>query len=143
VRVFLDTNVLVSAFSARGLCSDLLLLVIEEHELLTGEIVLAELRSVLHRKFRVPGEMIEQVEAFLREYPVEPLPPTKELPKLQLTDRNDLFVVASALNSRAEVLVTGDTEMRTVSDVRTRIVSPREFWTLAKRAKSKASFRGV
>jgi predicted nucleic acid-binding protein len=33
VRVFLDTNVLVSAFAARGLCADTLELVLLEHEL--------------------------------------------------------------------------------------------------------------
>ena len=35
VRVFFDTNVLVSAFLARGLCADLLRLVLREHSLLT------------------------------------------------------------------------------------------------------------
>jgi predicted nucleic acid-binding protein len=40
VRVFFDTNVLVSAFLARGLCADLLRLVLTEHTLVTSEVVL-------------------------------------------------------------------------------------------------------
>jgi predicted nucleic acid-binding protein len=42
VRVFLDTNVLVSAFASRGLCADLLELVLLEHDLVSGQTVLRE-----------------------------------------------------------------------------------------------------
>jgi predicted nucleic acid-binding protein len=41
VRVFLDTNVLISAFATRGLCAELFRSVIAEHELVLGEVVLA------------------------------------------------------------------------------------------------------
>jgi hypothetical protein len=37
VKVFLDTNVLVSAFAARGLCADLLRDVLARHDLVTGD----------------------------------------------------------------------------------------------------------
>ncbi len=43
MRVFLDTNVLVSAFAARGICADLLELVLLEHDLIIGRHVLGEL----------------------------------------------------------------------------------------------------
>jgi len=38
VRVFLDTNVLASAFGTRGLCADVLHIILREHELITGEV---------------------------------------------------------------------------------------------------------
>jgi len=47
VRVFLDTNVLVSAFATRGVCADLVRFVLAEHTLVTSEVVLRELRRVL------------------------------------------------------------------------------------------------
>ena len=47
MRVFLDTNVLVSAFATRGLCADVLRLILAEHTLVTGEVVLRELRRAL------------------------------------------------------------------------------------------------
>jgi uncharacterized protein len=131
----LDTNVLASAFGARGLCSDVLRLVIEEHELIIGEVVLDELTNVLRRKFAVPHETILQVESFLRQYEVEPLP--VELPNLHLRDQNDLMVVGSALNAGAEIVVTGDGEMLRLEDKPIRIISPREFWILASRRKNK------
>ena len=51
MRVFFDTNVLASAFGTRGLCSDILDIAIEDGELLTGEIVIEELKIVLAKKF--------------------------------------------------------------------------------------------
>ena len=51
MKVFLDTNVLVSAFMARGLCADLFRYVLAEHEVLTGEVSLVEFRRILRHKF--------------------------------------------------------------------------------------------
>jgi len=135
VKVFLDTNVLASAFTTRGLCADVLLLVIEEHELLTGDVVLGELKAVLRRKFGVPTETVSQIEGFLRQYFVERSP--KEFPILKLSDNNDVLVVTSALNAGADVLVTGDGEILGLEDKPIKIVNPREFWTLASRRKTK------
>ena len=74
MRVFFDPNVLVSAFLARGLCADLLRLVLSQHILVTSDVVLAELREVLSRKGRLPAPQIEAIEMFLREQPVVPRP---------------------------------------------------------------------
>jgi predicted nucleic acid-binding protein len=130
VKVFLDTKVLASAFGTRGLCADVLRLILAEHQLVTGEVVIEELRSVLRRKFGVPARTVKEVEAFLRGYLIEPQP--RNLPDLPLRGRNDLLVARLALGVRAEVLVTGDREML---DLKTklkdlRIFGPREFWNL-------------
>ena len=47
MRVALDTNVLASAIGTRGLCADVLRVVVLEHELILGEHMLAELRKNL------------------------------------------------------------------------------------------------
>ena len=54
MRVFLDTNVLVSAFTARGLCADLYELAAVRHELIIGTPVITELTRILDKKLRVP-----------------------------------------------------------------------------------------
>ena len=130
MRIFLDTNVLASAFGSRGMCADLLRLIVLEHELVTGEVVLKELRQVLGKKFGLPVSAVEGIDHFLREYPVESTP--RQLPELALSDRNDLRVVATAIAARAEFLVTGDKEMLALKTRLTglRIVSPREIWTV-------------
>ncbi len=141
MKVFPDTNVLASAFGTRGLCGDVLRLVLAEHELVTGDIVIEELRVVLKGKFGVPAATIGEIERFLRGYHVEGKP--REPPALKLADRNDLLVVGSALAAKAEVLITGDREILDLKErpQELRIVSPREFWNLAARkekSKSKA-----
>ncbi len=133
MRVFLDTNVLASAFGTRGLCSDVLRLILGEHELLTGEVVIEELHRVLRKKFGVPADTVKEIESFLRGFHVEPKP--RELPALDLSERSDLLVVGSALKAKAEIVITGDQEMLGLTEKPEglRIVSPREFWELAAR----------
>ena len=70
MRVFFDTNVLVSAVATRGICADLLRIVASEQELVVGEVVLTELRRVLEIRMRLPAERIDEVEKFLRTYEV-------------------------------------------------------------------------
>jgi len=131
LRVFPDTNVLASAFGTRGLCADVLRLILREHELVTGEVVLEELRGVSRRKFGVPAKAVTEIESFLRGYQVQRKP--HELPGLKLGDRNDLMVIGSALKAEAEILVTGDREMLELDEKpeALQIVSPREFWNVA------------
>jgi uncharacterized protein len=133
VRVFLDTNVLASAFGTRGLCADVLEVVLGEHELLTGEVVIEDLRRALSKKFGMPVDKVSEYERFLRGYHVEPGP--HELPNLNLSERADLMVVGSAINAKAEVLISGDREMLDLKKKpeHLRIISPREFWNLAAR----------
>ena len=131
MRVFLDTNVLASAFGTRGLCADVLQIILGEHELVTGEVVIEELRRVLIRKFDTRADKVKEVERFLRGYHVEPEP--RRLPNLNLSERADLMVVGSAISAKAEVLIAGDREMLDLKKKpeHLRIMSPREFWNLA------------
>lgn len=131
MRVLLDTNVAASAFGTRGLCADVLRLVLAEHELVTSEVVIEELRGVLRRKFKVPAGTVKEIEAFLRYYHCEPKP--RELPELPLGDRNDLLIAGSALAAKAEILLTGDRELGDLKEKPKglRILRPREFWDLA------------
>jgi uncharacterized protein len=108
-------------------------IIVREHELVTGEVVIGELRRVLIRKFDAPADKVKEVERFLRGYHVEPRP--HELPNLNLSERADLMVVGSAINAKGEVLLTGDREMLDLKKkpAGLRIMSPREFWNLAAR----------
>lgn len=127
MKVFLDTNVLISAYTARGICADLVRIILAEHELLTGEVNLEELRRVLRVKFLAADEQIDEVEADLRAEIVVPKP---ERPSaLPIRDLDDRWVLASATAGGADLLVTGDADLLAVagqSDLP--IVSPRECW---------------
>ena len=66
MRVFLDTNVLVSAFATRGLSADLFELVLNQHELVTGSKVLEELGNALRLKLRLPDASCTENVAIVR-----------------------------------------------------------------------------
>jgi len=134
VSVFLDTNVLVSAFATRGLCADLFRSVIAEHELVLGEVVLQEFRRVLRTRFHMPVEHVRQVESYLRSYEVAPKPTGPD--PIRVRDEADRWVLATAHNAEADVLVTGDRDLLSVAThARVRIVTPREFWEQLRKAR--------
>ena len=127
MRVFLDTNILVSALATRGLCSDLLRVVITNHSLIAGETVLRELRQVLDEKFGVPRARIDAAGEFLRETAVivaEAAPIA-----IELVDPDDVPVLGEAVAGKADVLVTGDRDLlRVAGEAPVAIESPRGFW---------------
>ena len=131
MRVFLDTNVLVSAFATRGLCADVFRTVLAEHELITSEFVLDELERVLTERFGVPGKNVHSIIALLRRFHVEPT--SEDLPDLVIRDPDDLYVLAAALASNADVLVTGDRDLLDVKgQAAITITDPRGFWNMLK-----------
>lgn len=127
MRVFLDTNILVSALATRGLCSDLLRVVIANHSLIAGETVLRELRRVLDEKFGVPRARIDAADEFLREAAVVV---TEAAPiAIELVDPDDVPVLGEAVAGKADVLVTGDRDLLQVAgQAPMAIESPRGFW---------------
>jgi uncharacterized protein len=130
-RVCLDSNVLVAAFAARGLCSDLLVLVLSEHHLIVPEVVAEELRRVLKRKLRVGAEALVAVEAVLAR--CESIPRGATLCPIEVRDPDDARVLADAIDGGAEVLVSGDDDLLSVAhESPIRILSPRAFMTLAR-----------
>jgi putative PIN family toxin of toxin-antitoxin system len=127
VKVFVDTNVLVSAFTTRGLSADLMRLVIAQHELLTGEVNLAEFRRVLRDRFRMPPADSRALEAQLREHTVVATPAAPS--PLKIRDPDDAWVLASAIAGGADILVTGDKDLLSIAArAPLPILDPRGCW---------------
>ena len=127
MRVFLDTNVLASAATTRGLCADVLRDVIARHELLLSDQVLSELGRVLRSKFGEPEELIDRFLWLLQQDAVRVEPAV--LPQVDLQDQDDLRILGAAVQGGAEVLVTGDKELLALGGVEGLVIlSPRQFW---------------
>ncbi len=136
MKVFFDTNVLISAFTTRGLSADLFRLVVAEHELLTGEVNLTEFRRVLRERFKVPPAEIAMVEdqLQLRSHTIVPRPTAPS--DLPLRDPDDTWVLASALAGGAELLVTGDKDLLSLAErAPLPIVNPRGCWDRLRRTR--------
>lgn len=128
MRVFLDTNVLICAFAARGLCADLMRLLLAEHEVLTGEVNLVELRRVLIKRFKATPAQVDPIEQLLRDQTVIPKPAA--LRSLKVRDADDAWVLASAVAGEADLLVSGDQDLLVLSArAPLPILSPRDAWS--------------
>jgi predicted nucleic acid-binding protein len=127
VRVFLDTNVLVSAFAARGLCADLLELVLLEHDLVLGRNVLLELNKALRRKVRLPSARSAAIVDFVSGEAVQIV--VEVAPSIAKVDPDDARVLGEA--QTAEAGVFGDAALLKLGTVGTvRVVTPRQFWEM-------------
>ncbi len=129
MKVYLDTNVLVSAFATRGLCTDVLHVVLAEHELLVGGAVLAEVGRVLRQKIRPSPDAAEDAALLLRQQGVMVVATTPL--RLKIRDKDDLAILAEALAGEAHALVTGDRDLLDLGKLAPLpIVTPRGFWEL-------------
>lgn len=127
MRVFLDTNVLVSALTARGLCEDLFRYLVGSHEIMTGEVNLEELQRILTNRFRASAAQVESVESQLRDQIVVPRPRAPST--LAIRDPDDGWVLASAEAGKADMLITGDRDLLAVAHQSTvPILTPRAAW---------------
>lgn len=127
MRIFLDTNILASAVATRGLCADVLREVLTSHELVISDSLLKELRRVLQRKLKVPTLLISEFIDLLKQDTVFVEPAV--LPEVNIKDKDDLIILASALSGEADLFVTGDKELLELAKAENlEIVSPRAFW---------------
>jgi putative PIN family toxin of toxin-antitoxin system len=134
VKAFVDTNVLVAAFATRGLCADVLRYILADHQLVTSEVVLTELRRALSRRLKAPPPTVEAILEFLREQEVVAKP--KAPSDLPIRDPDDRWILASAIDAKADVLITGDADLLDIGIAAPlRILAPRAFWDLVRRTR--------
>ena len=123
--VVLDTNVVVAALVANGLCHELLQRTIRLRVLDSSRPLLAGLDATLQRKFTVTPP----VKAFLTAYRrsvtlVEPA----ALASPVCRDSDDDVVLATAVAATATVLVTGDQDLMVLKVYQgIPIIAPRAF----------------
>ncbi len=128
MRVVLDTNVLVAAFIARGVCSEVFERVIGDHELILSAHILNEFERVMRDKLGFDSTRVARAVALLRRVGriVEPEPLSKPICR----DQNDDAVLALAFSSAAACLVTGDDDLLVLKAIEgIPIISPRAFLT--------------
>ena len=128
MRVVLDTNVLIAAFIARGVCADVFERVVDEHELLLSPFILEEFERVMARKFGLNRGRVTRAVALLRRKGGVCEPAPLEIPVCR--DPDDDQVLALGLEGKAQVLVTGDDDLLVLGSFEGfPIISPRAFLT--------------
>ena len=127
MRVLLDTNVIVSAVTTRGLCADVFRAVLSDHDLITCGKVLDEVQRILRAKFSVPAELVSEYIELIWHDTIMAEPAGR--PAVSIKDRDDVEIVAAAIAADVHILVTGDAELQRIKVVQgVRVLSPRAFW---------------
>jgi putative PIN family toxin of toxin-antitoxin system len=109
MKVFLDTNVLVSAAATRGLCADVMREVLISHQLVVSAPLISELETILQKKLNLPHELVSEFIEILRQDAHQSSP--SNLPDVDIQDRDYLTILSSALNGNADIFITGDREL--------------------------------
>ena len=126
MKLVLDTNVLIAALIARGVCADLLEHCVLFHSIVASDLILNELRGHLVGKFTYTDQEADEAIALL-ESQVEVVTP-KSLDQPVCRDPDDDQVLATAVAAQAECIVTGDKDLlvlQSYEDIE--IVSPGDF----------------
>jgi putative PIN family toxin of toxin-antitoxin system len=132
MKIVLDSNVVIAAFAARGLCHALFEYCLENHDVIICEEILDEVEAALLSKVKVPEEVAAEVIGYLRASSESVRPVAVDVADLE--DTSDLPILGAAVSSRADYLVTGDRELvKLVKISGTGIVTPRAFWEKMKR----------
>jgi len=125
VTVVLDTNVIVAALVAKGLCHEVVVRALGSSTVVTSPALLYELEQTLRAKFTlgpVAAAFLEQLR--LRVHLVVPTPLAAPVSR----DADDDLVLATAVAANATVVVTGELDLlvlRHYSGID--IVPPRDF----------------
>lgn len=137
MRILLDTNVLIAAVIARGLCSEILEYSVRYHSLISSPFIQSEFEEKLDEKFNFSKREITEASKliFSRMEMVKSFTASAAL-----KDRDDLEVLGTAVVGQCELLVTGDRELLALKKFhQAQIVSPRDFWKMETKTKLKTS----
>ena len=127
MRLLLDTNVLVAAFVARGVCSELLEHCVRHHVVISSRPLLDELRDVLTRKFHQRAVDVRGAVRLLAETFTLVTPDALDPPVCR--DRDDDVVLATSLAGGCAAIIRGDQDLLILDPFRAiRILAPAAFW---------------
>ena len=123
--VVLDTNVIVAALVAKGLCHEVVVRALGSSTVVTSPVLLDELEQTLHAKFKLGPAATAFLEQLRLRVPlVAPAPLAAPVSR----GADDDAVLATAVAAGATMIVTGDLDLlvlRRYSGIE--IVTPRDF----------------
>ena len=131
MKVVLDSNIYIAAFSSRGLCSSLFELCLDSTTILISEHIISEVSKNLIKKIKLPADKTNDIIIYLREQCI--VKGYKKLSEKVCRDTDDNNILALACDNRADYIITGDKDLLVLKKFDLiPIIDPREFWIIIK-----------
>jgi len=126
VKIVLDTNVLIAALIARGVCHQLLEHCALRHTLFTSDFILEETQEKLIEKFGYSTELAAESRSVLLSRMTIISPSKLDNPVCR--DPDDDNILAAAVSGKCDCIITGDKDLLVLKGYEgINIFSPRDF----------------
>ena len=127
MRAVLDTNVIIAAFAAHGLCSEVFEVCLTGHTIVISEHILSEVERVLIKKIHLPRNITASIMVYLRD--VAEIFEPQVIEDSACRDIEDRKIIGTAVSGDAQLIITGDDDLLTLKKfMKIDMVTPREFW---------------
>jgi putative PIN family toxin of toxin-antitoxin system len=131
MKLILDTNVIFSAFAARGLANAVFELCLDKHTIIISEHILSELQSNLQKKLKMPRDKVQRIIEYLREFCI--ISDFKRLDRRICRDIDDVKILGLSEMTKPDYIITGDIDLLALKEHgAVPIITPREFWEISK-----------
>jgi putative PIN family toxin of toxin-antitoxin system len=128
MKIFFDTNVIISSFITHGSAAEVFEYCIINHEVLTSSFVISEFREKLHSKFGYKKEeIIDAINFIGNNFKI--IIHYENLSEQFCKDKDDDNIIAAALAAKVDCIITGDSELLSLKIFKDiYVISPRDFW---------------
>ncbi|QQO10392.1 putative toxin-antitoxin system toxin component, PIN family [Breznakiella homolactica] len=127
MRIFVDTNIIISAgLFPESIVAKVFQHIITNHKIILCKQTIEEVKSVCKRKF--PGR-IKIVNAFLNslEYELIDFHNFDKTKYPEIRDDCDIPILASAIESNADILISGDKDFEEVKIKKPKIINLKKY----------------
>ncbi len=132
MKIFLDTNVIISAFITHGYTAELMEHCLINHKIYTSDFIIEEVERNLQSNFGYSDKEVCKVISFMKSNFID-VGKYKKLDKAVSRDIEDDNVLAAALSEKVDCIVTGDKDLLIIKNYKKiKILSPRDFWRFEK-----------
>lgn len=134
MKVFIDTNVLISAvLFPQGKVASVFSYLIESHDIVISSYTIKECEIVFEKKF--PAK-VEYLRTFIDNLSFELFQTPKKInpdkyPKIR--DKNDLPILVSAILSDSDILITGDKDFEDIQMKKPLVFTPNQYFELIRK----------
>ena len=131
MKIYFDTNVIISAFLTMGSSFEVIIDAVEQHEVYYTDFLIYEIERILAEKFHFSKPSVKEKTDFIRRHFIK-----GETAKVVISlakDKNDNTILSDALCNNVDLFITGDKELLEIKQHKSlRIITPAEYWIIVK-----------